>query len=158
MKYSHTESGHHRIESRIVWQFRAAEVFDSTQLQAWAGLQTLVVVESTRQLWNQQTREVRFYLSSVQADAQMFAEYIRSHWGIENQLHWCLDVTFSEDSCRIRKDHAPRNMSLLRRMALHLLRQEHSKASLKMKRYQAAMDNHFLLQILLDSDLFCLGN
>ena len=121
---------------------------------AWAGLQTLVAVENTRQLWNKQTREVRFYLSSVQADAKTFAGYIRAHWGIENQLHWCLDVTFSEDDCRIRQGHAPRNMSLLRRMALNLLRQEKSKASLKMKRYRAAMDNHFLLKILLDSGMF----
>lgn len=127
-------------------------------MKAWAGLHTLVGVERTRQLWNKQTREVRFYLSSVQADAETFAGYIRAHWGIETQLHWCLDITFSEDDCRICKDHAPRNMSLLRRMALNLLRQEQSKASLKMKCFRAAMDNHFLLKILLDSGLFGLGN
>lgn len=156
VRYSHCESGHHRIESRVVWQFPVAEVFDSIPVGAWAGLQTLVVVENTRQLWNKHTREVRFYLSSVQADAQTFAGYIRAHWGIENQLHWCLDVTFSEDRCRVRKDYAPRNLSLLRRLALNLLRQDKSKYSLKMKRFKAAMDNQFLLKILLDSGTFCL--
>lgn len=156
VRYSQCESGHHRVETRVVWQFPAVEVFNSIQVGAWAGLQTLVVVENTRQLWNKLTREVRFYLSSVRADAETFAGYIRAHWGIENQLHWCLDVTFCEDDCRVRKDHAPRNLSLLRRMALNLLRQEQSKSSLKMKRFKAAMDNQFLLKILLDSGTFCL--
>lgn len=153
-RYSHCESGHHRVETRTVWQFPATEVFDARQLQAWEGLQTLVVVESTRQLWNKTTREVRFYISSVAATAKTFAGYVRSHWGVENQLHWCLDVTFSEDSCRIRRGHGAHNLSLLRRMALNLLRLEKSKGSLKMKRYRAGLDNQFLVKILLDSGLF----
>lgn len=94
------------------------------------------------------TAETRFFISSVDADAYTLAGYIRSHWGIENQLHWCLDVVFSEDKSRIRKDHAPRNFSFLRRLALNLLRQEPSKSSLKMKYYRASLDNNFLLQIL----------
>lgn len=73
-------------------------------------------------------------------------------WGIENQLHWCLDVVFGEDNSRIRQGHSARNMSLMRRFTLNLLRQENSsKASLTMKRYKAAMDNGFLLKILADS-------
>lgn len=152
--YSRCESGHHRIETRSVWQVPATEVFEARQIQAWEGLQTLVVVESTRQLWNKTTREVRFYISSVVATAEAFAGYVRSHWGVENQLHWCLDVTFSEDSCRIRRGHGAHNLSLLRRMALNLLRLEKSKGSLKMKRYRAGLDNQFLLKILRDSGLF----
>ena len=91
---------------------------------------------------------MRFFLSSLAADAQAFAGYIRSHWGIENQLHWCLDVVFAEDACRIRKEHAPRNISVLHRLALNLLRQEPSKASLSMKRYRAGLDDQFMLKIL----------
>ena len=67
---------------------------------------------------------------------------------------WCLDVVFAEDDSRIRKDHAPRNMSLLRRLALNLLRQDTFKGSLKMKRYRAGLDNHFLLQLLSNSGMF----
>ena len=91
------------------------------------------------------------FISSLEATNQHFADYIRSHWGIENQLHWCLDVVFGEDDSRIRQGHSARNMSLMRRFTLNLLRQETSKASLTMKRYKAAMDNDFLLKILDDS-------
>lgn len=147
-QYQHCESGHHRIESRTVWQFPVAQIFSEQQQTDWLGLQSLVVIHSNRRLWHKTTSEVRYFLSSLSVDAQAFAQYIRAHWGIENQLHWCLDVVFAEDACRVRKDHAPRNLSLLRRLALNLLRQEPSKASLKMKRYRAGLDNEFLLKIL----------
>jgi predicted transposase YbfD/YdcC len=117
-------------------------------LEYWAGLQSLVGVQSQRRLWNQETAETRYFLSSLNIDAQTFARYIRAHWGVENQLYWCLDVVFKEDASRIRKDHAPRNMSVLRRLALNLLRQEPSKGSLAMKRYRAGLDDPFMLQIL----------
>lgn len=147
-QYQATEAGHHRIESRTIWQISAAQVFSEDQLQHWAGLQSLVVVQSHRRLWNKTTTETRYFLSSLSTDAQTFARYIRAHWGIENQLHWCLDVVFKEDASRIRKDHAPRNMSLLRRLALNLLRQEPSQGSVAMKRYRAGLDDSFMLQIL----------
>jgi predicted transposase YbfD/YdcC len=147
-QHQHCQSGHHRIESRTLWQFPAAQLFSPAQQSDWAGLQSLVVVQSHRRLWNQDTSQVRYFLSSLAVDAQTFARHIRAHWGIENQLHWCLDVLFAEDASRIRKDHAPHNVSLLRRLALNLLRQEPSKASLPMKRYRAALDDHFMLQIL----------
>lgn len=143
-----TEAGHHRIESRTIWQIPATQVFCTDQLAHWAGLQSLVVVQSHRRLWNKDTSETRYFLSSLSTDAQTFARYIRAHWGVENQLHWCLDVVFKEDASRIRLDHAPRNMSLLRRLALNLLRQEPSKGSLAMKRYRAGLDDQFMLQIL----------
>lgn len=142
------ESGHHRIESRTLWRFPATQVFLAQQQSEWTGLQSLVVVHTQRRLWNRVTSEVRFFLSSLAEDAQAFASYLRNHWGIENQLHWCLDVVFAEDACRIRKHHAPRNISVLRRLALNLLRQEPSKASLTMKRYRAGLDDQFMLKIL----------
>jgi hypothetical protein len=99
-------------------------------------------------LFAMHTSDIRYFLSSLTVDAQTFARYIRAHWGIENQLHWCLDVVFKEDASRIRKDHALHNMSWLRCLALNLLRQEPSKGSLAMKRYRAGLDNQFMLQIL----------
>jgi predicted transposase YbfD/YdcC len=147
-QHQETEAGHHRIESRTVWQIPAAQVFCADQLEQWAGLQSLVVVHSHRRLWNKDTVETRYFLSSLSTNAQTFARYIRAHWGVENQLHWCLDVVFKEDASRIRTGHAPRNMSLLRRLALNLLRQEPSKGSLAMKRYRAGLDDPFMLQIL----------
>lgn len=148
------DAGHHRLEKRRFWQVSVEEVFSQAKISRWAGLQTLVVEESTRTLWNQTTHSLRFFLSSLNPQFPNFSNAIRSHWGIENQLHWCLDVVFAEDDSRIRKDHAPRNMSLLRRLALNLLRQDTSKGSLKMKRYRAGLDNHFLLQLLSNSGIF----
>jgi predicted transposase YbfD/YdcC len=147
-QHQQCEAGHHRIESRTVLQFPAAQVFTSAQCKDWAGLQSLVVVQSDRRLWNKDTPETRYFLSSLAVDAVKFARYIRAHWGIENQLHWCLDVVFNEDAARVRKGHAPRNFSLLRRFALNLLRQDASKGSLAMKRYKAGLDDQFMLQIL----------
>jgi predicted transposase YbfD/YdcC len=110
----------------------------------WTGLKTLVMVIRERRLWNKTTREVHFYLSSLASDAEKIAGAIRSHWGIENTLHWTLDVTFSEDQSRIRQENSPENFALLRRLALNLLKQETTfKGSLKMKRYRAAMDNNY---------------
>ena len=142
------DTGHHRIEKRKFWQGPVEQVFSPARIKQWAGLRTLVVEESHRLLWNKKTSSIRFFLSSLDSDFEHFPTSIRSHWGIENQLHWCLDVLFAEDNSRIRKDHAPRNMTILRRLALNLLRQDTSKGSLKMKRYQAGLDNNFLLQIL----------
>ena len=90
-----------------------------------------------------------FTLTSLSSNAETIAEAIRSHWGIENSLHWTLDVTFSEDESRIRKQNSPENFALLRRLAINLLKQEKtSTQSLKMKRYRAAMDNNYLVKIL----------
>ena len=148
------EAGHHRIEQRCFVSVPAEQVFNSNQLKQWTGLQTLIVEQSSRRLWNKTTHSTRFFLSSLTPDFANFANLIRSHWGVENQLHWCLDVVFSEDDSRIRKDHAPRNMTILKRLALNLLRQDNSQGSLKMKRYQAGLNNNFLLQILSHSGIF----
>jgi len=107
-----------------------------------------VVIRSLRQLWNKTTCETRFFLSSLAVDAPSFARYIRSHWEIENALHCKMDVVFAEDSSRIRSQYGARNLSILRRLALNLLRRHQGKGSLKMKRYRAGLDHHFLLDIL----------
>jgi predicted transposase YbfD/YdcC len=117
----------------------------------WLGLTTVVMVRSTRQLWNETSTAVRFYISSLAADALRHNSVIRSHWSIENSLHWVLDVTFNEDASRVRQGFAAENLGLLRRLSVNLLKREPSKLSLKMKRYKAGMDKHFLLQILATS-------
>jgi predicted transposase YbfD/YdcC len=120
------------------------------------------MVRSSRQLWNGTTTEVRFYISSLAADAWRHNQVIRSHWSIENSLHWggvsageaspaeppLLDVTFNEDASRIRQGYAAENLGLLRRLSVNLLKREPSRLSLKMKRYKAAMNKDFLWQIL----------
>jgi len=150
--YQEIETGHHRIEKREVIVVSVSNLPSLYYQSLWTDFRTVVMVKSERKLWNITTTEVRFYISSVEENAQKIGQAIRSHWGIENSLHWTLDVTFSEDKSRIRKDNAPENFALLRRLALNLLKQEKSvKGSLKMKRYRASMDNDYLTQVLVAS-------
>lgn len=151
--HEQVESGHHRIEKRQVYSVPITALPPLHNQNKWQGLKTVIMVVSERQLWNKTTNEVKFYRSSLISNAQLLSHGIRSHWGIENTLHWSLDVTFSEDKSRIRKDNAPENFALLRKLALNLLNQEKTtKASNKMKRYRAAMDNNYLLKILQASE------
>jgi len=147
--YEQVEAGHHRVEKRQVWTVDVSELPPLHNQALWTGLKTVVMIVSERRLWNKTTTEARFYLSSLSSNAEKIAGAIRSHWGIENSLHWTLDVTFSEDKSRIRKQNSPENFALLRRLAINLLKQEKGfKGSLKMKRYLAGMDNNYLVQIL----------
>lgn len=92
---------------------------------------------------------VQFYLTSLDGDARKLGQAIRLHWGVENSLHWTLDVTFNEDACRVRTGHAPQNLSLLRRLALNALNLKQSfKRSNRQKSNRAAMDNNYMLTIL----------
>ena len=143
------EAGNHRLETRRVWCVPVEQMGRLYQQEQWAGLQTVVIVERTRRLWNETTHEIQFYLSSLEAEAVKIGRAIRQHWGIENQLHWTLDVTFGEDSSRIRRGHGPENLGLLRRLALNALNQEQSfKGSLASKRRRAGWNNDYLLKIL----------
>lgn len=146
--YQKVETGHNRIETRQVWAVSIGQLPPLHRQSQWMGLTTVVMVKSTRQLWNKTTTAVRFYISSLEADAQCHNRVIRSHWSIENSLHWVVDVTFNEDASRVRQGHAAENLGLLRRLSVNLLKREPSKQSLKMKRYKAGMDNNFLLKIL----------
>ncbi|OPY66704.1 MAG: hypothetical protein A4E57_02669 [Syntrophorhabdaceae bacterium PtaU1.Bin034] len=93
--------------------------------------------------------EYRYYITSMKNNAKEIAGAVRGHWGIGNSLHWVLDITFREDECRIRKDHAPANFATLRHMALNLLKQENSKRrSIKTKRLKAGWDMEYLGRIL----------
>lgn len=115
----------------------------------WANFNSIGMVESVRTVNNKTTVETRYYICSLSSDAEKLGTSIRSHWGVENSLHWVLDVTFREDDCRIRKDNAPTNFAILRRIAINLLSQEKSKKmGTKNKQFLAAMDNNYLSQIL----------
>jgi predicted transposase YbfD/YdcC len=143
------DKGHHRVEKRQVWAVPVSAFGGLYQQEQWLGLQTVVMVERVRHLWNKTTREVHFYLSSLPADAQHLGGVIRQHWSIENQVHWTLDVTFKEDQCRIRFGHSPRNFSFLRRMALNILNQEKTfKGSLRQKSKRASMSDDYMVTVL----------
>ncbi len=152
IEYSHNvrvESGHHRREKREVTAVALAQIGGLYKQAQWSGLKTIVRVVRTRHLWNKTEKEVMFYLSSLPPDAQQLGKAIRQHWSIENQLHWVLDVTFGEDSCRIRTGNAPENIALLKRWSINLLNQETSfKKSTRQKARRASMDSTYLLKVL----------
>ncbi len=118
------EAGHHRREMRKVWVMPAPQLGGLYKESQWAGLQSVVMVYRRRYLWNQVTEETQFFLTSLPCNAQRLGRAIRCHWGIENQLHWVLDVTFGAK--RIHRGHAPENFTLLRRLAISALNQETS--------------------------------
>lgn len=147
--YRQVEKGHNRIEKRRTWAIPISEFGGLYNQDKWAGLQTVVIVERFRQEWNGTSHEVQFYLSSLTVDAQKHGSIIREHWSIENKEHWVLDVTFEEDKSRIRAFNSPRNLAVLRRMALNALNQETTLSrSLRQKRNRAAMSEEYMMLIL----------
>ena len=112
----------------------------------------MVEYESIVKSTGERTIERRLFINSIPADAKRFAEAVRHHWGIENGLHWCLDVGFNEDSSRIRKDNAPENFAVIRHIALNLLKQETTaKTGIKNKRLMAGWDHAYLAKLLTGS-------
>lgn len=117
--------------------------------QRWAKLNSVGMVEYVRTIDGKTTVETRYYISSLPNNANLLAQSVRSHWDVENSLHWVLDVAFGEDDCRIRKDNAPQNFAVLRHIAVNLLgREKSSKLGVKNKQFRAAMDNDYLTKVL----------
>jgi predicted transposase YbfD/YdcC len=108
----------------------------------------VVLIESTRRISDQVSVEPRYYLSSLPPDAAVLGRAIRDHWGIENRLHWVLDVAFREDDSRYRSGHGPENFAIARHVALNLLRGAPGRDSIAKKRFRAALDDRFLRTIL----------
>ena len=144
------DAGHGRVETRRCWTVSdPGNVRYVDEYGQWPGLTTLAMVEGERRVGDKTTVESRYYISSLPNDASVLLNAVRSHWSIENQLHWSLDVTFNEDGSRVRSGNGAENFSVLRRMALNLLKAETStKRSLAGKRKDAAWDNDYLLKVL----------
>ena len=139
--------GHGRDEARRCWATSDLDWLEGRE--EWEGLRSVVFVESERFIGDSLSVETRYYLSSLPNDAKLLNEAVRSHWGVENSLHWVLDVTFHEDRSRIKKENAPENFGLLRRLALCLLKKETtSKRSIKGKRLRASWDEGYLRRVL----------
>jgi predicted transposase YbfD/YdcC len=143
-----TNGGHGRVEQRRIWATPEAGWF--AERGKWKNLRSLARVESRRTVNGKTSVEYRYYISSLTAEdpARMLA-LIRGHWGIENSLHWSLDIAFREDDCRIRRGHAAENFSRLNRIALNLLKSEtQQKVGIKTKRLVAGWDHDYLLSVL----------
>jgi len=144
------DGGHGRVERRECWAIADRAVIDYLDSAGrWPGLQSVVMVKTQRIIGDSAQSETRYYLSSLPADAKRLNAIVRSHWTIENQLHWVLDVAFDEDQSRIRTGYADQNFAALRRLAISLLTRDTSrKAGKKAKRLRAGWDNDYLLRLL----------
>jgi predicted transposase YbfD/YdcC len=149
--YHRTEDrGHGRAEIRECWSTSDPEYLNYIgTLAEWRGLQSIVMIQTERQMGDQTTVTRRYFISSLRSDAERLLQAVRGHWGIENKVHWVLDIAFREDDCRIRKGYSAENFAVLRHIALNLLRRETSaKRSIKGKRMKAALDEKYLFKVL----------
>lgn len=144
------EKGHGRLEKRQCWVIPASQWRFYLDIQGqWPGLQSVIMVLGERTLDGTTVAEPRYYISSLPCDAKRLLQAIRTHWSIENRLHWVLDIAFREDESRVRKGHGQQNLTTLRRMALDLLRQADSvKGGIKARRLRAGWDLQYLLRVL----------
>jgi predicted transposase YbfD/YdcC len=142
------DGDHGRIEVRRAWA--TEDIAWLTDRDRWPGLRTAVLVEAERTVRDHTTRERRLFISSLPADAAHLAHVVRSHWAIENNLHWVLDVAMHQDQTRIRTGHAPENLAILHHIALNLLKQDRTeKLGIKNKRLAAGWDHDYLLRVIM---------
>lgn len=148
--YETRKKGHGREEYRCYTVLH--EITRIRNAADWAKLTSIGVCYSERTVNGVTSHELRYFIGSKKTSAKIYGEALRNHWGIENQLHWQLDVTFNEDDNRVAKKHGAENLALVRRLALSLLKQNPSKLSLVCKRLRAALDPTFLHEILSEND------
>ena len=140
------EDGHGRVEYRSY--YLSTDLSALSDVKKWNGLRAVGMVESERYIGGRASIEQRYYVTSVE-DVGSFRRAARSHWGIENELHWRLDVTFREDESRIRRGNAPHKMGVIRHVALNLLKREPTKISIRKKRIRAALNDGFRDNVLM---------
>jgi len=141
------EKDHGRIETRRYYQSDYLDWF--ADKDKWEGLRSVGMVESAREIDGKTTLERRYYLSSLKLDVETFARAVRGHWGVENKLHWVMDVCFREDQSRARQGYAAENLATLRRLALNLLKREKTKKrGIRGKQLNASWDHPYLLRLL----------
>ena len=146
---SSLEKDHGRIERRSVTTATDLQWMDSKK--SWEDLATIIRYQTSRTIGEKTTITDQYYISSMNASAETFAGRIRGHWSIENHLHWSLDVLFREDACQVRKDRAPENLNILRKIALSRLRATpvaQKNFSTRRKSFKAAINPQFLLSVL----------
>ncbi|MCP4493027.1 MAG: ISAs1 family transposase [Gammaproteobacteria bacterium] len=140
------EKSHGRLEVRKITVCTDIEWL--CKRHDWPGLSSIIMVEYTSEEGEKTRRETRFYISSICAEAEFMAAAIRQHWGVENGLHWVMDMIFRDDECRIRKDNAPANFATIKHMASNILRHSKGKRSMRSKRHEAAWDEDFLFDLI----------
>jgi predicted transposase YbfD/YdcC len=141
-----TDGDHDRIETRTTTVIHDVEWL--RERHDWPGLNAVVMVESSREISGKIEQETRFYLTSLVMLAALLGPVVRSHWTIENSLHWVMDMVFRDDECRVRTDHAPANFTTIKHMAHNLLRKASTKDSLRLRRKVAAWDDDFLASLI----------
>jgi len=145
-RHQTVDGDHGRIETREI-----TVIHDIDWLQKrhrWPDLNSVVMVESTRENGDKIERETRFYITSLVLVASMIGPLVRDHWAVENSLHWILDMVFRDDECRLRTDHAPANFTTIKHIALNLIRRAPGKDSMRLKRKVAAWDDDFLAAVI----------
>lgn len=149
--YEKVETGHGRLEVRKHWI--VDDLTTLPKVSQWRGLRSIGMVQRECTIAEETTFETRYFINSIEPEAKVFAQAVRSHWGVENTLHWCLDVTFREDESRIRTGNAPAIMSMMRHICLNLLQKESSQLSMKKKRLKAAWNDDFRYKLLVSSGI-----
>lgn len=145
--YTNEEKSRGRHEIREVWVTDQLEWLP--QKDEWEDLNSLVCLKSTRVIKGKESVELRYYITSLRNDAWKIGRAIRSHWSVENKLHWQLDVSYGEDDCKVRKDNGAENFSVIRRATLNLLKADKkTKAGIKNKRSKAGWDKEYMFRIL----------
>ena len=139
------------MERRECWAITETDCLDYINPHGqWPQLNAAIKVIGHRKTAADAIRQPRYYISSLVAPAEQPLAAVRSHWSIENSLHWTLNVTFREDQCRVRKDHGPQNLATLRQISHNLLKNENTpKVGIQGKRLNAGWDKHYLLKVLL---------
>jgi predicted transposase YbfD/YdcC len=145
-----TDKDHGRLETRRCWTIsEPSELAYLRALKDWVCLRSVVMLEAKRRINQTTTTEIRYYISSLALSAEQALTAVRAHWGIENEVHWVLDVAFREDDCRVRTGYAPQNFAVLRHLALNLLKRESSvKVGIKTKRHKAGWSTDYLCKVL----------